>query len=193
MSAAANSTAADRVVDEARATQSKVVRGIARQRIANGSTQDELAAAAGASRMTVVRLEAEQGSPSFITVAALALAVGKTLSLSEPESGRQTTRRITHRGLSHIRTKHDLDWDDRKREKALADSWEDVNQERTVGLEPIMKSLVPNYSSDQAVAAATVVQWLGSEVGFGFLTKALANAGFAITKVEASKPKARVR
>ncbi|MGJ7523821.1 hypothetical protein ACSFA0_25320 [Variovorax sp. LT1P1] len=154
---------------------------------------DELAVAAGASRMTVVRLEAEQGSPSTITVAALAFAVGKTLSLSEPESGRQTPSRITHRGLSHNRTKHDLDWDDRKREKALADSWEDVNQERTVGLEPIMKSLVPNYSGEQAVAAATVVQWLGSEVGFGFLTKALANAGYAITKVEASKRKARVR
>ena len=53
--------------------------------------------------------------------------------------------------------------DENPREVAFAEAWENQNQ---YGL---MKKLVPDCTDRDAQVAATVIQWLGSSVGMGFL------------------------
>ncbi|MCC5613012.1 hypothetical protein LC612_41610, partial [Nostoc sp. CHAB 5834] len=66
------------------------------------------------------------------------------------------------------------------RERALAKAWEALNSDAGGWLTPVFENLVPKYTSEQAHAAATVVQWLGSEVGFQFLSDTLKKAGYEI-------------
>jgi hypothetical protein len=53
-----------------------------------------------------------------------------------------------------------------------------------MGLGAILPTLVPDITPSQARVAATVVQWLGSDVGFDFLRRTLAIAGYAIVDVK---------
>lgn len=87
-----------------------------------------------------------------------------------------------HQGLHHNRTRYDLDFADRKREAALANAWEAQNDKES-GSGEILGQLVPRYTQDQATAVATAIQWLGSEVGFEFLSGALAAAGYEIKEI----------
>ena len=50
-------------------------------------------------------------------------------------------------------------------EDAFALAWEEVNSCRP----PLLDKLVPTHAPDTETAAATIVQWLGSPVGLGFL------------------------
>lgn len=86
-----------------------------------------------------------------------------------------------HRGYFYNRTRHDLDMRDRQREKLLANKWERMNA-RSPGVEPLLTHLVPNYTEDQAKASATIIQWLGSTVGFNFLQDVLGEAGYKIVE-----------
>jgi DNA-binding XRE family transcriptional regulator len=89
---------------------------------------------------------------------------------------------LVHRGLAHGRTRNALN----RREAVLAQAWEQVNQPSTV-LPPVVEHLVPGCSQEQATAMATAVQWLGSEVGFDFLERALDAAGFEIKAKSAAR------
>lgn len=88
----------------------------------------------------------------------------------------------SHQGLHHNRTRYDLQFEDRKREAALANAWEAQNDKES-GSGEILGQLVPHYTQDQATAVATAIQWLGSEVGFEFLSSALAAAGYEIKEI----------
>lgn len=145
-----------------------------------GLTQAELAQRIGVNRMTVARAEAEDADPLLSTFLAMALALGREVRVAGDATVAPLPRDLVHRGLSHNRTQHHTDWRDRQREKALAQSWEAVNRDEGVGLSPILASLVPGCTQEQATACATVIQWLGSDVGFDFLQRALDRAGYSL-------------
>ena len=144
----------------------------------------ELGERAGLNRLTVQRSREEAADPKLSTVIAMALSVGLTPALLAAGDGahRPHEAAIVHRGLAHTRLKRDPGWKDVQREKAFAQSWEAVNESVDVGLAPIMQTLVPDHDQAQASAAATAMQWLGSDVGFAFLQKALAHAGYSIVE-----------
>ena len=170
---------------EVQPLQARLIAELQAFRQARHVTQAELGERIGASRVTVSRVESQAVDPQLSTFLAMARACGLVVQLCEPDktSAQQTANRrvLKHRGLSHIRTRHDLSWRDRQRERALARAWEAANKPQAVGLQPIMPSLIPNCTQEQATACATVVQWLGSEVGFDFLKQALSQAGYEVT------------
>ena len=45
---------------------------------------------------------------------------------------------------------------------------------------PVLPVLLPGCTQEQATACATVMQWLGTDVGFQFLRQTLAQAGYSI-------------
>lgn len=91
-----------------------------------------------------------------------------------------------HQGLYHERL---LPLDDKgnahasEREQQFAKSWIAANAQKQ-GVTPILEQLLNTKTSScsqrDAVVAATVVQWLGTSVGFDFLEKTLAQAGYKI-------------
>lgn len=87
---------------------------------------------------------------------------------------------LTHRGLYHTRTKlaHN------KREALFAAAWLQENSPRPHFGQPVHESLVPDCTPDQATAMATVVQWLGSQIGFLFLRQVLQAAGDEVIAAE---------
>lgn len=111
-------------------------------------------------------------------------------------------RKIVHRSKYYSRTEQD--GFGAKREKAFADQWEkenDVQYSTPVALgllcvrdarpdEVTMfcSSVVRNREMTQEIAtdAATVIQWLGTNVGYCFLEMALDRVGLKIVKKEAN-------
>jgi DNA-binding XRE family transcriptional regulator len=162
---------------------------LAGQRKTLGLTQGELADRTGANRMTVQRAETEGADPQLSTFVELALAAGLTpLLASEGQAGNDietAAQDIVHRGFNHNRTKRDLN----QLEAVLANAWEAVNDHNVLGRSPVMPTVLPGHTQAQASAVATIVQWLGSEVGFDFLVSALGQAGYAI--VEGKQKSAR--
>jgi hypothetical protein len=88
------------------------------------------------------------------------------------------------RGYGYERTQHNA------LEKAFADAWEQENQPRP-GINHgggILQDLFYNragrpiheVTDSERMVAATVVQWLGTNVGFSFLTEILRKQGFRI-------------
>lgn len=185
-------SAAEEVKGIAECVQASLMSQLATARQGLGLSQAELAARAGTSRMTVQRCEAENADTTLSTFLALALALQLTPRLHGAEEGNSesyvpASKDIIHRGTHYNRTKHDLQWDDRKREQALAQAWEAANEHRDVGLAPILQTLVPHHTQEQASAVATVIQWLGTEIGFEFLSRALARAGYQVTERKAKR------
>lgn len=79
-------------------------------------------------------------------------------------------KKIIHRGLHYARTKK------YREEKIFAKSWEKLaNQWQTD------ESFV---TQQEATAAATVIQWLGSSVGMSFLEDTLKEIGFELRKCQ---------
>lgn len=160
---------------------------MALQREQLGLSQGELAIRAGVSRMTVQRAEVENGNVSLDSFCQLAVALGMTPTLMAPGESVQgdgdprsaVTTVMVHRGLHHNRTQRANDSRDRNRELSLANSWEKANAEGSC-FTPTLQALLPGYTQDQATAAASVMQWLGSDVGFDFLTRALGVAGYDV-------------
>ena len=107
--------------------------------------------------------------------------------------------KLIHRGVWYD-TRANIDDPVGKREKAFADAWEEENQPRghfsrawgpeLSTLQALMRkddNLVP-VSQETATAVATVVQWLGTPIGWGFLEGALRQAGYVVlTKEEYKK------
>ncbi len=168
----------------------ELIRQLEATRKALGLTQAELAERIGVARMTVQRAEdIEESGPGLETFLLLALAMNLHPLLKAEENGEYPPlpQDLIHRGLSHARTRHDLQWRDRQREAAFATLWEEENEHQPVGVQAPVPSLIPGITQPQATAAATVIQWLGSGVGFDFLTRALKAAGYSIVD-DRSKP-----
>lgn len=109
-------------------------------------------------------------------------------------------RKIVHRGKYYDRTASEHS----KLEKALADQWE-VENTRITGIGVCLSLLctrtakpgestmfwdnriqVKPLTQGMATDAATIIQWLGSNVGYCFLEMALDRAGLKIVKKEAA-------
>lgn len=95
-----------------------------------------------------------------------------------------------------------LGWSDcpsTRRENAFAAAWERENAHRSGGVLPLLVLTGPHdpfcpWGSQRTPAititdeherlVATVMQWLGTNVGFCFLERALKDAGYALTRTE---------
>ncbi len=151
-----------------------------------GLTQAELAERTGIARMTVQRAEAPETGTSLDTFLLLALALNLRPSLAQAEGGEAPLpHELVHRGVAHSRTQRDLEYRDRQREKAFSEAWEALNS-RPLST-ALVSTLLDGASQVQASAAATVIQWLGSEVGFGFLTETLKTAGYELKDIRDPK------
>jgi len=148
-----------------------------------GLTNVEVGKRTGLSRLTVQRAKTREGDPQLSTFVAIAAAVGLNPMLigQADKPGQIWERNIVHRGLSYNRLKRDPSWRDTQRETAIAKAWETANAFEGTAFSPIMKHLIPEHTQAQASAAATVLQWLGSDVGFDFLCKTLESSGYAVT------------
>lgn len=108
-------------------------------------------------------------------------------------------RNIVHCGLYHERTENTEGF----REKAFAEKWAEWNTpERSVHtnfgygtlqdlfikgspIDFLAKREVDRIiTAEDAQLVATVIQWLGSNCGWSFLTEALGEAGFRIVKTD---------
>lgn len=181
MAATATSCAAQ----QTEAVQAGLLGQLTETRKTLGLTQNELADRVGLSRMTVQRAEAPDADPQLSSFLAIALALNllPQLRTSDNEMSPPATQDLVHRGLHHVRTLHDLQYRDREREAAFAGAWESANPNDPNGLTalpPLLSELIPGCTQEQASAAATVVQWLGTTVGFEFIEQALATAGYAV-------------
>lgn len=101
--------------------------------------------------------------------------------------------RLVHEGL-HTKRLTDSPCHSQRREQAFAQRWKDENDVRQrrhllyelmlVGpFDPMRDRRVPGLelTQDCATAVASVVQWLGSNVGFSFVEESLRDAGYRIT------------
>lgn len=176
-------------VEYTNALQESLLSKLIEGRKALGLSQSDLAERIGKGRHTVLRAESEAADPQLSTFISMALALGLMPALAAPDAewSAPPTSDLVHRGYAHVRTKHDLDWSDRRREAALSKSWEAANVDQTYGVSPVLPALVPNCTQEQASACATVVQWMGTDVGFEFLSRTLALAGYAIIE-KAAQP-----
>lgn len=94
--------------------------------------------------------------------------------------------KLVHKGIDHSRLATPGNFKDTQRERALAAAWQASNKPRVgQGSEPILTQLFKDPTQRDAEVAATIVQWMGSQIGFLFLKEALADAGLEI--VEADK------
>lgn len=92
---------------------------------------------------------------------------------------------LVHTGFAHSRTQVSNGAIDTQREKAFVKAWIEANPPASpYGKQPILHALVPQCQGRDAQVAATMVQWLGSQVGFHFLSEALACAGYEIKKTQ---------
>lgn len=109
-------------------------------------------------------------------------------------------RGYTHRGVRHYRLNSGQNIQSNHLEAVFAQAWEQENilkgerrstdspllqllLQKHVGgpLTPLSKELV-EYDQHAAEVAATVVQWMGTNVGFGWLQETLKQAGYTVTK-----------
>jgi len=94
-------------------------------------------------------------------------------------------KKISHRGFfrDRLRAKSgDL-------EKAFADNWEKDCREHYV-LENILNHKgSPETTQRDAIIAATVIQWLGTNVGFGFIMKSIKECGYVVNSLPKMSPR----
>ena len=113
-------------------------------------------------------------------------------ALSRVALGERFEPGMSHKGVAQYRFAKIQGRSD-VREQALAQMWERQNQDDDTS-KPLLATLLSQDSHDSiwamkmkspytqpaATAAATVIQWLGTPVGFAKLTDALAVAGYEI-------------
>lgn len=129
--------------------------------------------------MSVARAEAPDADLQLSTLEQLAASLGLGVSL-QPQGTVEapTPSRVVHRGAAYNRVQGAAA-ERNPREVAFAKAWEEVNQPSD-HLTPMLDALLGSPTPAQAMAAATVVQWFGSEVGFDFLNRVLEKAGLEI-------------
>jgi hypothetical protein len=151
-----------------------------------GLTDADVANRCGLHRATVGRAKRE-GDLKLTNFVAMSAALGLSVTFKGKENTvHSAPEKMVHRGLSHFRTNGDEKYSDVKREKAFADAWEKENQ-GDISRGPMLRYLIPGFSQDQATAAATVMQWLGSEIGFSFLQETLKKANYEINATKESR------
>lgn len=95
--------------------------------------------------------------------------------------------RLRHRPIQRYVDRQDRDHEQSRRETALAREWERVNQQ---GSSEILEALFePSelrapLDDHDAMFAATLIQWLGTNVGYAFLYRAMEAAGYTILRTE---------
>ena len=99
---------------------------------------------------------------------------------------------VVHRGHSYRRTRWQGD-PLGNREKILADMWERENDpvamRGTNGGWGILSALLREHPTQRdAFVAATIIQWLGTNVGFCFLVKMIEAMGYGRVSGRRSKP-----
>jgi hypothetical protein len=99
--------------------------------------------------------------------------------------------KIEHKGLHTNRLHPDAE---NPREVAFSQEWAEQNERRTGkphgtleyllgdGTGPCSFAGIVHPTQDQATVAATVIQWLGSNVGMSFLANALEKCGHVIER-----------
>lgn len=101
-------------------------------------------------------------------------------------------RRTKVRHIGKFVNRLDLQCEQTTREGALARAWIETNRHNAGinggfgALEWLLcsegQSIVRELTPDEALTAATVIQWLGTNVGFCWLTESLKSAGYVISK-----------
>lgn len=66
------------------------------------------------------------------------------------------------------------------REVAFAAQWQDEQRRTSRGRQLLDYLLLDTTTDRDRIVAATIIQWLGSGVGFGFLEQALRRCGYKI-------------
>lgn len=148
-----------------------------------GISQTSFAESLGLSRMSVARAERRDADLQLSTFLGMARGLGLSVKLKPAPTGRE--KPPVHRGLAANRIASEELRRRNPLEARLAKSWAAAN-DHSPQLPAVMHDLVPGFSQRDAEVAATLVQWLGSEVGFAFLSQALAEEGYLI-----SRPKAK--
>lgn len=171
---------AGRIVEDAEWLRRSLIEQLTVTRKSLGLTQAELAERVGCARMTVQRAETITEGTSLETFLVLALALNlfPMFRFDEGQKGYTMPQDLIHRGLCHERTQRNPEWRSTQREAVFAKAWEEINEVCPVGVQAILPALIPEITQPQATAAATVIQWLGSDVGFAFLKETLEKAGY---------------
>lgn len=98
---------------------------------------------------------------------------------------------LVHKGINHSRLSTPCNFKDTQRERALAAAWQATNKPRVgQGVDPILQQLFADPTQRDAEVAATIVQWLGTKVGFLFLEDALKSVGLTILEGAEAKVRA---
>lgn len=160
--------------------------GLRDRRLELQMSQGALADALGISRMSVARAERPDADLQLSTFLAMARGLGLTVS-TKPVGRTVADKRVSHQGLAHNRIASAELRKFNVVEAALARAWGIAN-EHSPQLPGLMHQLIPGFSSRDAEVAATLVQWLGSEIGMAFLTKAMADAGYTLSPAKSTQP-----
>jgi transcriptional regulator with XRE-family HTH domain len=169
-----------RIIEEADLLKDALLGALRTRRKQLGISQRDLADRIAVRRSTVLKGEVHRGNISLSYLVRWVRALNLTATLNATND--ELPDGLVHRSLLVYRGRYDLR--EEQRECALAESWEYANQQHSMGLGAILPTLVPDITPSQARVAATVVQWLGSDVGFDFLRRTLAIAGYAIVDVK---------
>lgn len=160
------------------ALQAPFLSQLRERRRALAVSQQELAEVTGISRVSVTRAEQPGADVQLSTFLALAQHLGLEVKL-QPIAGTLGHKPLVHRGLAYSRVASASAARLNPLEAELAAEWERVN-EPNPNIPPLFPALVPQGGQPEAEVAATIVQWLGSQVGLEFLRKALGQAGYTV-------------
>jgi hypothetical protein len=98
--------------------------------------------------------------------------------------------KIKHVGISAYRLRPSLN---NPREVVFAEQWADRNENKSYRRHGVLEVLIASQSDGgvfrnitqvEATTAATVVQWLGSPVGFEFLEDCLNKCGYRLEPIK---------
>jgi DNA-binding XRE family transcriptional regulator len=169
-----------RIFEEADQLKDGLLGALRTRRRQLGISQIDLADWIEVRRQTVSDGELHRANFSLSTLVRWIRALNLTATLNTIDD--ELSNGQVLRTLWVNRRKYDLRED--QRVCALAESWENANQQHSLGLGAVLAALVPGVTPSQSRAVATVIQWLGTELGFDFLKRTLALAGYAIVDVE---------
>jgi len=170
------STSADS--SQVAASRASLLAALRERRQKLGVSQATLADEVGLSRMSVARAEQAGADLQLSSFLAMAAGLGYEVHL-RPQPGAALTTPMVHRGVAHSRVATAQLARLNPLEAALARRWEEVN-EPNPHLGVMLEALTPGYVQQDATVAATVVQWLGSQVGLEFLRSSLSEGGYEL-------------
>lgn len=165
--------------ERSRAMQASLLGQISAARKDRKLTQAQVSARTGRTRMTIQRAESDLAGVGLSTFVEMALVLGLVPVLKESEGG---ARALQHKGVRNHHLPAEVASLGLSLEAAFAKGWEAVNAEAQLGFAPILSTLIPAATQEQATAAATAMQWLGTDVGLGFLRNVVSAAGYRLEK-----------